>query len=107
LESAPWVLESLPSKTKDTLSLFKKIFGDLFNLILKHKEIRAGRGKSRGRKYKSNAGLLLITGKDEKAKIRGIEVRSLDDVEIADLYPLGRLTLYTKKALVELGAPKK
>ena len=81
----------------------KKICGDNFPLVLKKKTVRAGKGKARGRKYKSNAGLLIITGKDEKAKFRGLDVVPLNEVTIADFYPLGRLTLYTKTALDELG----
>jgi large subunit ribosomal protein L4e len=102
VSSAPFVVESLPLKTKDILESLRKIFGDLFSLVLKSKVVRAGKGKLRGRKYKSNAGLLLITGKDENVKITGIDVRKVSDLKIGDLYPLGRLTLYTKNALEEL-----
>ena len=31
--------------------------------------MRSGKGKLRGRKYKSNAGLLIVTGNNEKLKI--------------------------------------
>jgi large subunit ribosomal protein L4e len=78
----------------------------MFSLTLKKKVVRAGKGKMRGRKYKSNAGLLLVTGKDEKLAIKGIDVRNKSSLKIADLYPLGRLTLYTKKAIEELGVKK-
>ncbi len=106
IKSAPFVIDSLPQKTKDAFSVLKKIFGDLFALVLKNKSIRPGKGKLRGRKYKSNAGLLLVTGKDENVKITGIDTRKADSIEISDLYPLGRLTLYTKKAIEELGGKK-
>ncbi len=102
IESVPKVIESLPKKTKDLFAVLKKIFNDSFNLVIKKKVVRAGKGKLRGRKYKSNAGLLLITGKNEKAKFKGIDVKPVNGVVIADLYPLGRLTLYTKKAMEEL-----
>ena len=98
----PAVIESLPNKTKEAFEAMRKIFGDLFYLVLKDKVVRAGKGKTRGRKYKSNAGLLLVSGKDENIKLKGVDVRKLNNLEIADLYPLGRLTLYTKKALEEL-----
>ena len=101
IKSAPFVIESLPSKTKDALSTLRKVFGDLFPLVLKNKVVRAGKGKTRGRKYKSNAGLLMVTAEDENVKITGIDVRKLNEVAVSDLYPLGRLTLYTKKALQE------
>jgi large subunit ribosomal protein L4e len=98
----PAVIESLPAKTKDLISILNKIFAHAQNLLLKKKSVRSGKGKSRGRKYKSNAGLLVVIGKDEKAKFSGVDVKPLQNVNIADLYPLGRLTLYTKKAIEEL-----
>ena len=93
------------AKTKDILAILKAIFGNMFEkgLVLKKKEVRSGKGKSRGRKYKTNAGLLLVKGKDEKIKMKGLDVKSVDEVGIADLYPLGRLALYTEKSLKELG----
>jgi large subunit ribosomal protein L4e len=106
IKNAPFIIESLPQKTKDAISTLRNIFGDLFSLVLKNKVVRSGRGKTRGRKYKSNAGLLLVTANDENVKLTGIDIRKSDDLRIADLYPLGRLALYTKKALVELGEKK-
>ena len=53
----------LDIKTKDFIVVIKKVFGDAFATVLKHKSIRAGIGKMRGRKYKSNAA--------DKAKING------------------------------------
>ena len=107
LDSAPGVIDSMPAKTKDAVSTLKKIFGSAFSLVLKKKSVRAGRGKTRGRKYKSNAGLLVIVGSDEKSKFSGLDIKPLSEVTISDLYPLGRLTLYTKKAIEELGGKKK
>ena len=74
--------------------------------VLKKKRVRAGKGKLRGRKYKSNAGLLFVKGKTEKIKLRGVDIISVGNVSISDLYPLGRLTVYTEKALEELGGRK-
>src|SRR3989344_3119878 len=54
------VIEELPNKTKNILSAVKNIFGDL-SVLVKNKKIRAGAVKSRGRKYKSNAGVLIVT----------------------------------------------
>lgn len=100
------VIESLPVKTSTLIESLQKIFGEAFNLVLKNKVIRAGKGKSRGRKYKSNAGLLLIKSDKEKSTFKGLEVKSAKEVQISDLYPLGRLTLYTKDALEELSSKK-
>lgn len=101
------VIESLPSKTKDLIFALKNIFGDSFNLTLKKKDVRAGKGKRRGRKYKSNAGLLLVIGSSEKNSFKGLEVKTLDEIQITDLYPLGRLTLFTQSALKEMEDLKK
>ena len=51
------------------LRSLKKILGDLYDVAIQKKTIRAGIGKLRGRKYKHNAGLLLVIGKDEEKKI--------------------------------------
>jgi len=102
INDVPKIIESLPQKTKDFLNSLKKIFPNNIKLVLKNKKVRAGKGKARGRKYKSNAGLLLIIGKDEKAKFQGLDIKSIQDLTISDLYPLGRLALYTKKAIEDL-----
>jgi len=107
IKSAPLVIESLPDKSKEAFESLQKMFGDLFYLVLKNKVVRPGKGKARGRKYKSNAGLLLVCSKDENVKIKGIDVRKSNNLKIGDLYPLGRLTVYTQKALSELGVNKK
>ncbi len=107
IPSVPLVIESAPVKTKDFLSALEKIFGKAYSLVVRNKEVRPGKGKKRGRKYKSNAGLLLVTASDEKVKCKNIEVKAAREINIADLYPLGRLTLYTKRALEELGENKK
>ena len=104
---SPAVIESLPVKAKELFSALKKIFPNTFSLVLKKKVIRAGKGKSRGRKYKSNAGLLIIISSDEKAKFSGIDIKSQDSLLISDLYPLGRLVLYTKKAIEDMSKPSK
>lgn len=101
------VIEELPSKTKVLTKTLTAIFGEISSIFMKKKEIRPGKGKGRGRKYKSNAGLLLVKGVNEKNNFKGIDVRDTKELSIADLYPLGRLTLYTKKAIEELSGEKK
>lgn len=101
----PIVIESgiEKAKTKEVMGMLKGIFGDIFeSAILKKREVRAGKGKTRGRKYKSNAGLLFVKASEEKIKINGVDVKSVEDVTILDLYPLGRITVYTEKAIKEL-----
>lgn len=107
IEFAPAVIESIPEKTKPFFIALKSIFPESAHLVLKQKSVRAGKGKMRGRKYKSTAGLLIITATDEKTKHTGVDIKSVSDLSISDLYPLGRLALFTKKALEELAKEKK
>ncbi|MBU0761167.1 MAG: 50S ribosomal protein L4 [Nanoarchaeota archaeon] len=107
IENIPFVIESLPKKTKELAQAMKNILGKSFALAFKKKAVRAGKGKLRGRKYKSSAGALLIISEKENVKFSGVEVKTVGDISIADLYPLGRLTIYTHKAIKELGNEKK
>ena len=102
--SLPLVIESgvLELKTKEFFLALKKILGENFCLALQKRKIKPGKRKMRGRKYRSNRGLLLVTGKTEEKKIQGIDVKKIYQIKMADLYPLGRLTLYTEKAIEEL-----
>ncbi len=103
----PIVIESgNMMKTKNFILMLQNILGETYNLALKKKVVRAGKGKGRGRKYKSNAGILLVKSKSENLKISGMTVRSLNDLKISDLYPLGRITIYTEKALNDLEGRK-
>ncbi len=100
----PAVIESKMDniKTKEFIRMLESIFGNMFELLMKRKKVRAGKGKLRNRRYKSNAGLLFIKSKDEKIKMKGIDIKNTDEVKLADLYPLGRLAVYTEKALEEI-----
>ncbi len=96
----------LEIKTKDFIAVMRKVFGDAFGTILKHKSIRAGIGKMRGRKYKSNAGLLFVVGNEENMKRKGVEVVRVVDLTIKDLSPNGepgRLVCYSEKAIKDIG----
>jgi large subunit ribosomal protein L4e len=93
-------------KAKDLISSLKKILGEkLFDVALKKKSVRSGRGKMRGRKYKSNAGALLVIGEKEKLKTNAIEVKNAKRLNVSDLAKggLGRLTIYTEDAIKNLG----
>lgn len=107
IENLPLIVESklISLKTKDLISSLKKILGkELFELVLKKKTIRSGKGKLRGRKYKTNAGLLLVTGKNEKLKTNIFDMVNLENLSILDLAKggIGRLTLYTENAIKEM-----
>jgi len=93
-------------KTKDFMKSMEKILGEeVFKVVSVKKKVRSGKGKLRGRKYKSNAGLLLVVGKEEKIKIKVFDVKDTRNVSINDLAKggLGRLTVYTENAIKELG----
>ena len=94
----------LELKTKDFKNLLEKIFVGM--KVWKVKSVRAGRGKMRGRKYKSNAGLLFVIGSGEKMNRKGVGVVSVGDLTIRDLTlngQVGRLVCYSEKAIEEIG----
>ncbi|MDP2947422.1 MAG: 50S ribosomal protein L4 [Nanoarchaeota archaeon] len=93
-------------KTKDFFEVLKKVFGDNFVNVLKIKTVRAGKGKMRGRKYKSNAGMLFVIASDEKMQRSGIDVVKVDELKVSDLSPNGepgRIACYTEKAIKQIG----
>jgi len=107
-KEVPFVVESeiLNLKTKQFFESLKKILGnDLFSVAVVKKAIRSGKGKLRGRKYKSNAGLLIVIGEKEKIKINNFDVAQAKVLNTTDLANggLGRLTLYTEQAIQNLG----
>ena len=89
-------------KTKQFIELLHKLYGENYLVALQQKSVRSGKGKMRGRTYKNNAGLLLVKSEKEKISLKGVDVVNAKDVTIADLYPLGRLTIYTEQSLKEL-----
>lgn len=107
LKEFPIVVESKITKlkAKELLESIRKILGDkIFVITLKNKEVRSGRGKLRGRKYKSNAGILVVTGKKEKMKTKNFSVRNTENLGISDLAEggPGRITIYTEQAINDL-----
>ncbi|MFZ5955000.1 MAG: 50S ribosomal protein L4 [Nanoarchaeota archaeon] len=96
----------LSVKTKEFIEILKRIYGDNFNIVMQRKTIRSGRGKTRGRKYKKNAGILFVIASEENMKRKGIEVKKVKELKLKDLAPNGvpgRLTCYTEKAIKEIG----
>jgi len=98
-------------KTKDVIEAFEKI--GIYDDILRAangKHIRAGRGKSRGRKYKTPKSVLIVSSKEEIEKssgnLTGVDVIKPSQINIEHLAPggdAGRLTVITKSALKEIG----
>lgn len=98
------------TKTRDVQST-------LYNLGLEEelerakegKRVRAGKGKRRGRKYKRRKGPLIVVSETDASVIRaarnieGIDVVPVEKLSILHLAPgghPGRLTIWTKKALI-------
>ena len=107
MKNLPFIVESkiISLKTKNLLESLKKIFGkDLFDIALKKKKVRSGKGKLRGRKYKSNAGMLLVTGKNEKMETKLLDISNINHLNVTDLAKgkQGRLVIYTEQAIKDL-----
>lgn len=108
IENAPFVVDGKITslKAKELLSSIKKILDEpLFEVALRTKKVRSGKGKARGRKYKSNAGMLLVLGKEESLKTGAFEVKQAHDLSVIDIARggMGRLTIYTEQAIKEIG----
>ena len=108
IDKLPIVVESklIKMKTKELLTALEKILGkELSSVAFKERKIRAGKGKLRGRKYKSNAGMLLVISDEENIKAGKIEVVKVGKLGVWDLAKggRGRLTLYTESAIKQLG----
>jgi large subunit ribosomal protein L4e len=101
-------------KTKDVIKTLDKI--GIYDDVLRAtngKHIRAGRGKTRGRKYKTPKSILIVSTKDDIKKssknLTGIDVVKPEDINIEHLAPggdAGRLTIITKSALKQIGGEK-
>lgn len=112
IENIPFIVESklVTLKAKELIASLKKILGkDLFGLAVQKKSIRSGKGKLRGRKYKSNAGLLIVVGDKEKLKTTAFDVMTVKKLGVNDLAKggVGRLTVYTEEAIKNLGGKSK
>ena len=108
VEKFPLVVESKITslKTKDLISSLKKILGeDLFEISIPKKKIRSGKGKLRGRKYKKSAGVLIALGNGEEIKTKTFDSKQVKNLGVLDLAKggLGRVTIYTEKAIKDLG----
>ena len=99
------------TKTKDVIDAFQKI--GIYDDVLRSengKNIRAGKGKRRGRKYRTPKSILIVTTtetvKKSSGNLSGIDVSLPDQLNVELLAPggdPGRLTVFTKTALVKMG----
>jgi large subunit ribosomal protein L4e len=108
IEKLPLIIESKITsvKTKDLIKTFKIVLGkELYEIAIRKKDIRKGKGKLRGRKYKKTAGLLIVIGNEEKLKTKNFDVKNVKNLGVVDLAKgqPGRLTIYTENAIKDLG----
>ncbi|MHC1611081.1 MAG: 50S ribosomal protein L4 [Candidatus Methanospirareceae archaeon] len=101
-------------KTSDVEAFFKTI--GLWNDVLraKKRKVRAGKGKMRGRRYKSKKSILIVISRElagdkritQSAKnLPGVDVSYVEDLNAELLAPgthPGRLTIWTESSLREL-----
>ena len=101
-------------KTKDVISALEKI--GVYDDILRAengKHIRAGKGKTRGRKYKTPKSLLIVATKEDISKssrnLPGVDIVKPEEINIEYIAPggdPGRLTIFTKSAIKMIGGGK-
>ena len=101
-------------KTKDVIESLDKI--GIYDDVLRAtngKHIRPGRGKTRGRKYKTPKSLLIVTTNEDIKKsarnLIGVDIVTPDQINIEYLAPggdAGRLTIFTKSALKTIWCAK-
>ncbi len=98
--------EVLEMKTKEFIEFLKLLFGKDYEKTLKRKIRRSGKGKLRGRKYRSSLGILFVLGKNEKMNRKGVDVVKVDDISISDIsingLP-GRVIAYSEESIKEIG----
>lgn len=95
------------STTKEVLAVLKELGFEKELARVSKKSIRAGKGKARGRKYRTKKGPLIIVSKECKIiktanNIPGIEIVNVKSLNAELLAPgavPGRLTLWTKSAI--------
>ncbi|MBU4374839.1 MAG: 50S ribosomal protein L4 [Euryarchaeota archaeon] len=98
------------TRTKDVKSFMEaaRVWDDIERA--KDTTIRAGKGKLRGRRYKSAKSILIVTAKDmgivkAARNIAGVDIVTFDQLNAELLAPgthAGRLTIYTESAIAKL-----
>jgi len=95
------------NKTKDVVNTLRILGLEDELKRSKEKKTKAGRGKTRGRKYRTRKSLLIVLDKESNVKsaadnIPGVDVTTVDTLDVGLLAPgtlPGRLTLWTKSAI--------
>lgn len=103
-------LEDL-EKTKDVISFLQA--AGVYDDVLRAKEgknIRAGRGKLRGRRFKNRKSVLIVAARESAIfrsarNLAGVDIISVDSLNTEILAPgthAGRLTVWTESAIADL-----
>ncbi|MEK6934494.1 MAG: 50S ribosomal protein L4 [Nanoarchaeota archaeon] len=95
------------NKTKEVKNILLKLGLENELARLQKKTIRSGKGKSRGRKYRTKTGPLLVVSKDcpllnSSINLPGVSVHKINELNIITLAPgtiPGRLTIFTEEAI--------
>ena len=99
-------------KTKEVVSFLESVgLHEDVERADEGRKVRAGRGKTRGRKYKEPSSILFVTsseaGPSKAARnLAGVDVATASEVSAEDLAPgthPGRLTVWTESAIEEVG----
>ena len=112
-ESYPFILSDDFNSIKKTAELKKSLISLGFEDELQRAsvaKVRAGKGKTRGRKYKKRKGILFVLASESDLSksarnIAGSDIAIIDNINAELLAPgteLGRLTLYTESAVKKL-----
>jgi large subunit ribosomal protein L4e len=95
-------------KTKEVVSFLEAVGLDADIERADERKVRAGRGKTRGRKYTRPTSILFVTSEEPSKAARnlaGVDVATATNVSAEDLAPgthAGRLTVWTESALAEV-----
>ncbi len=112
-EEYPFIVDqSIESfnKTKDVNQFLQSVGLDKELERTDSKKVRAGKGKMRGRKYKTKKGPLIVTAEDcaltkAAGNILGVDIVKVADLNVELLAPgcePGRCTLWTDKAIEKI-----
>ncbi len=102
-------------RTQELKSILETLgLGDDLKRAREGRNIRAGKGTMRGRKYRTPSSILLVTTQPDRvgraaSNLLGVDVTTPEQLNVERLAPggdAGRLTVFTKSALNELEASR-
>ena len=98
------------TKTKQVREILKKLNLEEDIIKSEKRKIKAGKGKTRGRKYRRRKSILIVIKEDKGIKksaknIPGVDIATVKELNAEILAPggqAGRATIYTKSAIEEI-----